>query len=285
MQSKQFHAILSFGEHKYDINKEVGGTTDLDHKISNDDIEECINILEYQYKKSQFPKYMLKILSTILKRKRPIYTTEKLNTLYEWRNDKMGIENMYVKKIHELFEMNQLRRFHLHEWKTKLIEFIEGRNIQDVRKFLKYGKGLLKESLDIHNIICSNPHTCGYDENFENQMIEIKRIEDVMASLIEQKTKEEDKKQQSEEISIDKIVWLGSQKQLAELFVELKKNGWIEKFEYETMKKCFTKTNTIQQVLKPSIDTSTGESAYEGIYTKLYEPKFYGIKQNNKANN
>ena len=81
----------------------------------------------------------------------------------------------------------------------------------------------------------------------------------------------------------DRMQWKGTQKQLAELFIELKKKGWIEDFEYEAIKNCFTKSNTIHQALKPTQDRKTKESTYEGVYSRNYTPLFYGIRENPKS--
>lgn len=80
-----------------------------------------------------------------------------------------------------------------------------------------------------------------------------------------------------------KIQWLGNQKELAELFVELKKKGWIEKFENETIQDCFTESNSVPHYLKPGTDTKTGEHTFENLYSG-YSPQFYGIKENPKRN-
>jgi len=76
---------------------------------------------------------------------------------------------------------------------------------------------------------------------------------------------------------IFQIEWNGTQKELGELFVELKNNGWIDDWDYDTIKACFTKSKTIHQILKPSTDKSTYEEHFEQIYTDNYKPKFYGI--------
>ena len=76
-------------------------------------------------------------------------------------------------------------------------------------------------------------------------------------------------------IDIERIKWLGTQKELGELFLELKKKGWINSVDCNIIKKCFTKSDTIDQILKPSLSNSN----YEGVYTKKYKPKFDLIRQ------
>lgn len=79
-----------------------------------------------------------------------------------------------------------------------------------------------------------------------------------------------------------KIQWKGTQKQLGELFVELKKKGWIEGFEYQTIAAAFTNAKSIQQVLKPGTQKEDYEPTYDQIFTTQYDPQFYGIKENPK---
>lgn len=84
-------------------------------------------------------------------------------------------------------------------------------------------------------------------------------------------------------LDIERIDWLGTQKELGELFLELKKKGWINTVESNLIKKSFTNSDTINQILKPSLNNSN----YEGVYTKNYKPKFdlvrpRAIKSTNK---
>ncbi len=72
--------------------------------------------------------------------------------------------------------------------------------------------------------------------------------------------------------------WLGTQTQLAELFVELKRKGFIKEIEASKIKKSFTKSNSIQQILKPAISDDL-EPTFEHIFTKKYAPKFENIKK------
>jgi hypothetical protein len=60
---------------------------------------------------------------------------------------------------------------------------------------------------------------------------------------------------------LEKIKWQGTQKELAELFVELENKGWIKEKSVELIKAYFTKSDTIQQV-----------------YTPAYKPSFDQIK-------
>lgn len=76
-----------------------------------------------------------------------------------------------------------------------------------------------------------------------------------------------------------KIHWNGTQKELAELFIELYEKGWIDSLKHKTIQNCFTKSNTIYQILKPIQDNKTKEKTYEGVYTKRYKAQFSEIKE------
>lgn len=73
--------------------------------------------------------------------------------------------------------------------------------------------------------------------------------------------------------SLPKIEWLGTQKQLGELFIELKGKGWIKDINTDLIQNYFSKSETIKQVLKPSND-KLGNANYDGVFTKAYKPKF-----------
>ena len=77
----------------------------------------------------------------------------------------------------------------------------------------------------------------------------------------------------------EKIEWLGTQKQLAELLIELKKKGWISEIDHYTIKKTFTNSDTIQQLFKGYYDATADEYVYDQIYTKRYRAKFRDIKK------
>jgi hypothetical protein len=74
------------------------------------------------------------------------------------------------------------------------------------------------------------------------------------------------------------IEWLGTQKQLGELFIELERNGWIKEIDVNRIKSSFTKAKTIEQILKPDEDPQTKEKPYPQIYTTKYKRKFDKIK-------
>ena len=81
---------------------------------------------------------------------------------------------------------------------------------------------------------------------------------------------------------IKKIIWKGTQKQLAELFIELKKKGWIDHHENGAIKSCFAETKSIDQYLKPFHDpkSKVKEPTYENVYTTEYIPSFDSVTPN-----
>lgn len=79
-----------------------------------------------------------------------------------------------------------------------------------------------------------------------------------------------------------KIQWKGTQKELGELLIELKRKDWIDVIHVNTIQSCFTKTHTIGQIIKPTTDTSNYTPTYEAIFTPRYQPKFSKIEENTK---
>ena len=81
---------------------------------------------------------------------------------------------------------------------------------------------------------------------------------------------------------IEQMEWLGTQKELAELHITLQANGWIKKFYVNTIKAAYTKSDTIDQVMKRNESVRNGEQEYDQVYTLKYKPMFYGMKSNPK---
>jgi hypothetical protein len=83
----------------------------------------------------------------------------------------------------------------------------------------------------------------------------------------------------SDEVNVlDQIEWLGTQKELAELFIELKRKGYIKDIKATLVKSFFTNANSIQQILKPATDPKTKADTYSGVYTSNYKSRFDSIK-------
>lgn len=77
--------------------------------------------------------------------------------------------------------------------------------------------------------------------------------------------------------------WLGTQKQLGELFVTLLQKGYIKEIEPNKIKSAFSNSNSIQQVLKPSYDKIEKVFDYDQIFSKRYSPKFDLTKPRKKS--
>ena len=76
-----------------------------------------------------------------------------------------------------------------------------------------------------------------------------------------------------------RIEWLGTQRDLGELFVELAKKGWIKEINSDVVQilmENFTKTKTLHQIMKKGKDDS-----YDQIYSNHNLP-FSNLKHNSK---
>ena len=144
---------------------------------------------------------------------------------------------------------------------------------------------MLNLNLAKHNKVCTNPVGCAVNQGYDRRLQFItKLIEEVTPSLpapIFLPPANLPEPTDTMKKTKNKIQWLGTQKELAELFVELKRKGWIEKFENETIQDCFTESNSLPQYLKPATDPKTKEDTFEHLYTG-YTPLFYGMKENPK---
>ena len=72
--------------------------------------------------------------------------------------------------------------------------------------------------------------------------------------------------------SYQPMVWNGTQKTLGELFVELKRKGWIDEFNIAAIQAAFTPSENIGQVLRPG-------NNFKAIYTVRYKPSFDKIQR------
>ena len=100
------------------------------------------------------------------------------------------------------------------------------------------------------------------------------------AEMPKQDEKPKKKYQKQPDSMLPKIEWLGKQKELAELFIELKKKGWIQAIRAKVIQNCFTESNTIDQIIKPAYDKY--EPEYEQVYTDRYTKQFENIRPNKK---
>lgn len=147
--------------------------------------------------------------------------------------------------------------------------------------FLNWCIQMLEMNLSRHRKTCRNP-ICGVEGSHERRLLYINEFiaENYPKPIVQNSplTSDEGSKQKEGV----KMQWLGTQKELAELFIRLKAKGWIADFEAETIKTCFTNANSIQQLLKPGAFTEDLGGTFEQVFTPEYSPKFHGVMQNPK---
>jgi len=145
--------------------------------------------------------------------------------------------------------------------------------------FLKWCFEMLSHNYKKHKKGCTNPTSCPINQGYDRRILYITRlIEEATALQIEAFPIQIEPKR----VPGNKIQWLGSQKELAELFIRLKAKGWITEFEPETIKDCFTNANSIQQYLKPGEYTEDLGGTFEQVFTQEYSAKFHGMILNPK---
>ncbi len=109
------------------------------------------------------------------------------------------------------------------------------------------------------------------------------------------------KKSESKNKPLRKLTWNGTQKNLAELFLELEKKGWIEKIETgqrakicESIEAIFdlsqTKkskdTNSLKsfiEIMTPFFDDRTKETSFPKVFSERYKKQFENIKSAKKT--
>lgn len=114
--------------------------------------------------------------------------------------------------------------------------------------------------------IISNPYIINLTNEFLDKVLIIPTIE---------MTKPEEPNEKFHK----KIEWQGTQKELAELFIELHRKGWLREIPTDAIKSYFDKSDSIQQLLKPAQDPKTKEPTYESVFTPKYKPKFDSIRK------
>ena len=78
-------------------------------------------------------------------------------------------------------------------------------------------------------------------------------------------------------LTLDRIEWNGTQKQLADLFIALFEKGWIKQNKPKTITAAFTKAETIAQVMKPGRQPGKYEATWEELARDGYERIFSGL--------
>ncbi len=184
----------------------------------------------------------------------------------EWVMQNIPIEKSRFDLCVDSFFKKKKKDLNIEEFE-KVFKYYEP---EEQREMLELSIALCKESSILHRLKCDSTD-CAF-ETTNNQ--EIAYLKHTLKSITPS---------DQPHSNLTKIQWNGSQKQLAELFIELKKNGWIQGFENATIKACFTNSKTIHQALKPTQDSKSFESTYDGVFTTNYTPLFYGIQENPKA--
>lgn len=282
LKPEQYTEVIRISDKDFDINIDqiyrYAHVPDflLINAINDIELERLRGFLEYKYKNTSYKTILIYIFDEIIHQASNM-GKDKINHINDWIKSILPFDQRYKIKAHNLFIEELLKTDDAFKiWEEKLFNFLAAESPRDIILFLDYGKQMLEEGLNLHLISCDHPHKCFINTTFENKKDTCNKI----LNSIEKESSEIKKKKNINPLK--RINWLGTQKELAELFIELKKKGWIEKFEYDTIKNCFTESNTIHQVLKPGFDPDNYQRTYNQVYTSQYSPKFFGIKKNPK---
>lgn len=80
------------------------------------------------------------------------------------------------------------------------------------------------------------------------------------------------------------IKWLGNQKELAELFVQLERRGWIDMtYGKKSIEHLFTPSNSILRYLAPGQSRGEYSKPYPNVFTAKYQPRFDSVKKNSSV--
>ncbi len=267
---QQLEKIFSIGDQSLQVLPTYGlaNYSDVAQAIDTNPIDTLRDFLDYQLQHTSYPSLLYQQLNYALECKSSIDRT-KQEIVYTWLSEKTNLNTRMLKVAQKHFsESSNYRPQQLESWEKKVKDATAYEEEDDIRHFLAFGLALLNEGLEIHQLVCNNPDGCNID------LCSTRRIK-ITESIIEQLTASSDP-----QIPHKRIQWLGNQKQLAELFIELQKKGWIGKFEYNAIRSCFTQTDHINQPLKPLQDKKTKEKTFGLVYTPHYSPVFFGIKDN-----
>ncbi len=181
------------------------------------------------------------------------------------KEQKLEKLNRILEKANNLNSTNCLEPEFL-DWKTlvhRTLVKIFGEASIEVKEFKK-----LTFRAAILELIPYDPKAMLNENQFNNDFSTAKRL---IKQLIEDFNSEIEIPLLSEN-NLPKIEWNGTQKELAELFIELKRKGWVSEIEGNLIQNYFSGAKTIKQILKE------GGANYEQVYTKTYKPKFDTIK-------
>lgn len=270
--TEQYRSIFSIGNEIFDVHDNERLSDDyLKRALLQFEGEQVKNFLSHQSKESKFP---LLFYCTILYpfTKRNFISDDSIRkTINEWlnANAKSTISNLKF-AFETCIKIPETTKSTNAMFVERTDEFVKYMEADSKAEYIKLAIEVLEESISLHRLKCDES-TCRYETayTFKHNYLNHLRKEYPMDT-------------QEKVLSLTKLQWKGTQKELAELFVQLKRHGWIEKYEYKTIKTCFTNSNTIQQLLKPNTNTKTGEDEYLEVFTRQYTPLFHGIKQNPK---
>lgn len=283
--------LFQIGEHEFDI-KTFGKPLDhvnnhvklyLIKTIEVIENEKIVPFLEYNLSKTDYKLVFLQFVHDSVNNYRTSFQNEpqksKKGSIYDWLAKHTPYKLAQIAMAFELFgEESRFYNDEIDRWGNKVGKFLNHKEINEVRAILQFSNKLIGEKYKFHLISCTNPFDCQTNQAYEAKL----EIMNTYLMNIENKIEQMNPKPPVA-LSYNRIEWLGTQKQLGELFVELRNKGWIQDINYDALKSCFTKSKSIHQVLKPGTNTKLGMDEYDQIYTSNYSPKFYGISENPKA--
>jgi len=263
LNSKDVEQVVKIGKSKYDCEqRETNYRFSIVRiKVNGTNNEEIEAFLDYQIENNKF-KHTLIALLYYQSNKDYVRDQKKLQIVLDWLSEVLPVKRGAAGQLYEIFLKCTGNPFD----EAPIEKLLSFRNIEDSKKILSFAKELTQECYELHSLLCNNV-PCIQDSKYEDKI-----------GYIDKKMKLLDNESTSLELS--KIKWKGTQKELGELFKELKENGWIEDFNYKTIKACFTNSDSINQVLKPFTDKKTKKNEYENIYSPKYKAKFHGIPKN-----
>ena len=169
------------------------------------------------------------------------------------------------------------------KFKNKIFDQLETLPSESKLTFLEWCNNMMDMNWKRHKKTC-RAMDCVQDKGYTRRVSLIRTLIDEAKPQPTLKDEILENQPVLEYPSTKKIQWLGTQKELAELFIRLRAKGWITDFEPETIKECFTKSDSIHQILKPGEYTEDLGGTFEQVFTPEYVSKFHGVMPNPKRN-
>lgn len=268
--------VLQIGEGVFDLKLEEeqlnGAWFKLENhlvkKIENFTTEELESFFDYQYEKSsnQVATIQYLFFSTLSQSGKGL--SEEIKEVgAKWLEEKSGIKAIALGELIYHFKQESFTDpIDVSDWQTKVALQLNSLSTEEILKSLSFGKSIGEFNYELHKTTCKDHYTCPINKNYEMKIN--------FCQFNIDKAQKELSPTPTQTKPLNRIQWNGNQKQLAELFIELKKKGWIEEFEYSVIKAAFTNSDSIHQYLKPATDRKTKENLYEKVYTTNYKSKF-----------